>query len=144
MHNIETLNQFLKDELSATETYEQALEKLRDDTGLAESEALKPIYESHKDAVSSLQSLISRLGGTPCESSGAWGTWAKIVQGSANLLGKDAAFTALQVGEKSGSENYEKALEDTELSSDVQSLIKTKLLPAQQAHILTLNRLLAL
>ncbi|MCD2451180.1 PA2169 family four-helix-bundle protein [Methylicorpusculum oleiharenae] len=143
MHNIETLNKFLKDELSATETYEQALEKLREDAGLSESEALKPIYESHKDAVSSLQSLITRLGGTPCEDSGAWGTWAKIVQGSANLLGKDAAFKALQVGEKSGAENYEEALEDTELSSDVQSLIETKLLPAQQEHIRTLDRLLA-
>jgi len=31
MHNIETLNTFLKDELSATETYQQALDKLREE-----------------------------------------------------------------------------------------------------------------
>ena len=92
MHNIETLNKFLKDELSATETYQQALDKLREDAGLGESKALRPIFEDHKEAVSSLQALISRLGGTPCEDSGAWGTWAKIVQGSANLLGKEAAL----------------------------------------------------
>jgi|GEM_PF-2422397 len=54
--------------------------------GLGESKDLRPIYEAHKEAVSSLQALISRLGGTPCEDSGAWGTWAEIIQGSANLL----------------------------------------------------------
>jgi len=143
MHNIETLNKFLKDELSATETYQQALDKLQEDAGLGESKALKPIYEDHKEAVSILQALISRLGGTPCEDSGAWGTWAKIVQGGANMLGKEVALKSLQGGEKSGAEAYEEALQETELSSDIRTLIETKLLPAQQAHIRTLDRLLA-
>ena len=142
MHNIDTLNKLLKDELSATETYQQALDKLRDDAGLGDSESIKPIYKSHQDAVSSLQALINRLGGTPCEDSGTWGTWAKIVQGGANLLGKKAALMALQGGEKSGAEAYEEALQDAELTSDIRSLIETKLLPAQQAHIRTLERLL--
>ncbi|MCD2451177.1 PA2169 family four-helix-bundle protein [Methylicorpusculum oleiharenae] len=142
MHNIETLNKFLKDELSATETYQQAQDKLREDAGLGEAEVLTPIYEDHKQAVSSLQALISRLGGTPCEDSGAWGTWAKIVQGSANLLGKETALKALQSGEKSGAEAYEEALKESELSSDIHTLIETKLLPAQQSHIRTLDRLL--
>ena len=101
-----------------------------------------PIYEAHKDAVSSLQAQIHQLGGTPSEDSGAWGTWAKIVQGGANMLGKKAALKVLQEGEKSGAEDYEEALQDTELSSDIRSLIETKLLPAQQAHIRTLDRLL--
>ena len=52
MHNIEILNKFLKDELSATETYQQALDKLREDAGLGESKDLRPIYEDHKEAVS--------------------------------------------------------------------------------------------
>ncbi|HEY5141259.1 MAG TPA: DUF2383 domain-containing protein [Methylococcales bacterium] len=142
MHNIETLNKFLKDELSATETYQQALDKLGEEAGPSESEDLVPIYEAHKEAVSSLQALISRLGGTPCEDSGAWGTWAKIVQGGANMLGKEVALKSLQGGEKSGAEAYEEALQETELSADIRSLIETKLLPAQQAHIRTLDRLL--
>ncbi|MDD5321078.1 MAG: DUF2383 domain-containing protein [Methylococcales bacterium] len=146
MDNIETLNKLLKNELSATETYQQALDKLGEDAELGESEYLVPIYESHyenhEDAVSSLQALISRLGGTPCEDTGAWGTWAKIVQGGANMLGKTAALKALQTGEKSGAEDYEEALQDADLSSDVRSVIETKLLPAQQTHIRTLDRLL--
>ena len=142
MHNIETLDKLLKDELSATETYQQALDILREDAELGDSVNLMPIYEAHKEAVSSLQAQIRQLGGAPAEDSGAWGTWAEIVQGGANLLGKKAALKALQGGEKSGAEDYEEALQETELSSDVRSLIETKLLPAQQAHILTLDRLL--
>ncbi|CCE24228.1 DUF2383 domain-containing protein [Methylotuvimicrobium alcaliphilum] len=142
MHNIETLNKFLKDELSATETYQQALDKLHEDVVLSESEHLRTIYEDHKASASSLQSLIIRLGGTPCEDSGAWGTWAQIVQGGANLLGKETALKSLQSGEKSGAEAYEEALQETELPSEIRSLIETKLLPAQQEHIRTLDRLI--
>jgi len=142
MHNIETLNKLLKNELSATETYQQAVDKLKEDVSLGESEHLQPIYEAHKEAVSSLQALIQRLEGVPCEDSGAWGAWAKIVLEGANLLGKKAALRVLHEGEKNGAEDYEKALQETELSSDVRALIETKLLPAQQSHIRTLDQLL--
>ncbi|OAH96989.1 hypothetical protein A1353_23680 [Methylomonas methanica] len=143
MHNIDTLNKFLKDELSAMETYQQVQAKLSEDAELGESKDLTPIFEDHKEAVSSLQTLISQLGGTPSADSGAWGTWAQIVQGGANLLGKEAALQSLQSGEKSGADAYAEALEKTELPVEIRSLIETKLLPAQQAHIRTLDRLLA-
>jgi bacterioferritin (cytochrome b1) len=81
MHIIETLDKLLKDELSATETYKQTLDILREDADLGEAVYLMPIYEDHKVAVSSLQTQIRQLGGTPAEDSGAWGTWAKIVMG---------------------------------------------------------------
>ena len=142
MHNIDTLNKFLKDELSATETYQQALNKFRDDAGLGEAESLIPLHKAHQEAVSSLQALIQRLGGTPCEDSGTWGTWSKIVQGGANMMGTKAALKALQSGEKSGAEEYEQALQETDLPSDIRSLIETMLLPAQRAHIVTLEQLL--
>jgi demethoxyubiquinone hydroxylase (CLK1/Coq7/Cat5 family) len=141
MH-LETLDKLLKDELSATETYQQALDTLQEDAAMAESGYLKPIYEDHKDAVTTIQEQIRQLGGTPSEDSGAWGTWAEIVQGGANMLGKEAALKALQAGEKSGAEDYEEALQEGDLPADVRSLIETKLLPAQQSHIRTLDRLL--
>jgi uncharacterized protein (TIGR02284 family) len=142
MHNVETLDKLLKNELSATETYQQALATLREDVALGEAEDLIPIYEAHKVAVSSLQAQIRQLGGTPSEDSGAWGTWAKIVLGGANMLGKEAVLKALQEGEKNGAEDYEEALQVTKLPSDIRSLIETKLLPAQQSNIRTLDRLL--
>ena len=57
MKQMETLEKLLKNELSATETYQQVLDKLRADVPLSEAENLMPIYEDHKAAVSSLQAL---------------------------------------------------------------------------------------
>ncbi len=142
MHNIKTLDTLLKDELSAMETYHQALNKLREDAALGESEYLMPIYEGHKYAVSTLQAEIRQLGESPSDGSGAWGVWAELILGGANLLGKTAVLKTLQEGEKSGAEDYEKALQDSELSSNIRSLIETKLLPAQKSHIRTLDLLL--
>ncbi|CAA9892465.1 conserved hypothetical protein [Candidatus Methylobacter favarea] len=141
MH-IETLNKLLKDELSSVETYQQVLEKIQEDATLGDAAYITPIYEEHKEAAASLQGQIRNLGGTPSEDSGAWGTWAEIVQGGANMLGKGAALKALQEGEKSGAEDYEEALQESDLPEEARSLIQTKLLPAQQSHIRTLERLL--
>ncbi|MFI3185557.1 MAG: hypothetical protein QX198_06200, partial [Methylococcaceae bacterium] len=54
---------------------------------------------------------------------------------------RKAVLKALQAGEKSGAENYERVLQDPELPSDIRSLIEWKLLYGQQAHIRTLDRL---
>lgn len=144
MHNIETIDKLLVDELSATATYQQALNKLRLHAELSEIEGLTPIYEAHKNAASHLQAHILKLEGNLPEGTGAFGTWAKMVLSGANLLGKKAVLKALQVGEKSGVENYKEALLHTELPSSIRALIKVKLLPAQQAHIAILEQLLDL
>ena len=143
MNNVEIIDKLLKDELSATETYQNAMDKFREDVDMSEAEYLMPIYEDHMEAVSTLQTKIRQMGGTPSEGSGVWGTWAEVVQGGANLMGKEIALKTLQEGEKSGAEDYEEALEETELSADVRSLIESKLLPAQQSHIITLDRLIS-
>lgn len=142
MNNVETLEKLLKNELSATETYQQALDKFKADVGLNQAMCLTPIYQEHKDAVTRLQSQIRELGGTPAEDSGAWGSWAEMVLGGATLLGKESVLKALLEGEKNGAEDYEEALQDAQLSSDPRALIKSRLLPAQHAHIRALDRLL--
>ena len=142
MKQMETLEKLLKNELSATETYQQVLDKLRVDVALSEAENLMPIFEDHKAAVSSLQALTIRLGGTPTEVSGVWGDWAKLMLDGANLLGNEVVLKALHEGETIGDKDYKEALLDTELLPDIRSLIETKLLLAQQAHISTLDRLL--
>jgi uncharacterized protein (TIGR02284 family) len=141
MHNIETLNKFLKDELAATETYQQALDKFKQDED-AGSEPLTPIHQDHKEAVASLQALINRLGGEPAEDSGVWGTWATLIQGGANLLGKQVALKVLHEGESKGTESYQKALQDSDLQTDIRSLIENKLLVDSQSHIRQLDQLL--
>lgn len=142
MHNIKTIEKLLKDELSATETYQQALENFRVPGGQFMANSLTPILGAHKAAVSSLEAQIVKLGGTPQKGIGVWGSWAKIVLEGASLLGKQSAIKVLLEGEKSGEGDYEEALKDTALSSELRTLIETKLLPAQQSHVRSLDRIM--
>jgi Domain of unknown function (DUF2383) len=142
MHNIKTIEKLLKDELSAMETYQQALEKFRVPGGQFVANSLTPIFGAHKSAVSSLEAQITKLGGTPQKGTGVWGSWAKLIMEGASLLGKQSTIKVLLEGEKSGEGDYEEALKDTTLSSEVRTLIETKLLPAQQSHVRSLDRLL--
>lgn len=142
MNTFDTMDKLLKDELSATETYQQALDELRKEVGISETVELMPLFEAHKAAVSSLQMLIREQGGTPSEGSGAWGTWAKIVIGGANILGKDAVLKALYEGEKNGAEDYQKALESPDIPLNLRSLIDSTLLPGQESNIRILDKLM--
>ena len=142
MHNIKTIEKLLKDELSATETYQQALEKFKTTGGQFMTNSLTPIFGAHKAAVSSLEAQMTKQGGTPQKGTGAWGSWAKLILEGASLLGKQSTVKVLLEGEKSGEGDYEEALKDVTLSAELRTLIETKLLPAQQAHIRSLDRLM--
>jgi uncharacterized protein (TIGR02284 family) len=136
----DTLNSLLRGELSAVETYDQALGKLGDTKGAVE---LRRIHSQHREAAAALRKHVEQHGGQPDKSSGAWGAFAKTVEGTAKLFGNDAALKALKEGEEHGISAYEKALEDRFLPADCATMIKTKLLPQVRAHIPVLDRLMA-
>lgn len=136
------LNSLLRDEISAVETYQQALDKLRSEPEIAETAQISSICEDHRDSANKLRERIIRNGGKPTEDSGAWGTWSKMVMGGAKLLGDKAALTALRQGEENGMQDYQEALQETDLPADVRNLIQTTLLPRQQQHLNVLNRLI--
>ena len=142
MQNVITIEKLLKDELSATETYQKALEELNFPSGKFTSNSLKPMFGDHKEAVSMLQAHLVKLGGTPNSSAGYWGTWPKIVFEGASLSGKRPAIKVLLDGEKAGEAHYVEALKNSTLSSDIRTLIEKKLLPSQQSHIRSLDRVL--
>lgn len=142
MHNVNTIEKLLKDELSATETYQKALEELKFPGGQFMSNSLMPMFGDHKAAVSILQEQIVKLGGTPHKNSGAWGSWPKLILEGASLLGKRSAVKVLLEGEKTAEADYAAALKDPALSADIHTLIETKLLPTQQSHIRSLDRVL--
>jgi len=143
MANIDKVEKLLKNELTAAETYHQALEKFEEENQRREIAYLEPIYEEHTEAVSELQEKIQQMGGTPTSDSGLWGSWSEAVMSGAELLGKDAMLNALLAGEKSGLDDYEQAAQDPDIPSEVNSLIQTKLVASQQENIRALNRLLS-
>jgi uncharacterized protein (TIGR02284 family) len=135
-----TLNSLLRGEIAATETYQQALAKVGNEPGAAD---LRRIHVEHREAANTLRQHVHQFGGKPDQGSGAWGAFAKAVEGAAKLFGNAAALKALKEGEEHGLNSYQDALEDEDLPAECRTLISGTLLPQTQAHIAALDRIIA-
>ena len=124
------LNSFLRGELSAVETYRQALDKITD-PGLRSQ--LQSCEQDHEQRIQLLRARITELGGTPDHGSGAWGVWAKLIQAGGNLLGEKTALQALEEGEDHGLNDYRRDLD--ELDGDTRNWVESNILPkAERTH----------
>lgn len=135
---IAACNKLLRGELSAIETYQQALEKF---AGSPESHTLQEILADHEDSAILLRSHLADMGATPDTDSGAWGSFAKAVEGTAKLFGETAALQALKEGEQHGINEYEEALDDDGVMAEAKATIRGTLLPRLQAHLGALDAL---
>lgn len=139
----EELNKLLKNELSAVETYQQALKKEPQAPAKdGRFRQLSSILDDHRAAALRLVTQIEHLGGTPVQDSGAWGTWSKMVMGTASQLGDKLALKALKEGEESGLEGYQDVQGLDSMSADAKILIGD-LVGKQKSHIQTLEGLIA-
>jgi uncharacterized protein (TIGR02284 family) len=136
---IDTLNSLLRGELSATETYQQALAKVGDEPG---AEEVRRIHREHRETANAIRQHIHEHGGKPDQGSGAWGAFAKFVEGTAKIFGDKAALKALKEGEERGLKDYENALEDEDLPADCAALIRSRFIPQTREHIATIDRLM--
>lgn len=134
------LNSLLRGEISAAETYRMAIDKVANSEHAANAGLLREIQEEHGRAAQGLRDRIRELGGEASDSSGAWGVWAKTVQGTMNLLGDTSSLKALKEGEEHGLKDYQEAVDDIDATSA--DLIRNQLIPAQQRHIRLLDQLL--
>jgi uncharacterized protein (TIGR02284 family) len=136
---VSTLNSLLRGEISAIETYHQALAKLGETNNTLE---FRRVHDEHIDAANILREHIREHGGRPDKGSGAWGAFARSVEGAATLFGNAAAVRALKEGEKLGASAYLRALKDDGLPADCKDLIQSRLLPQTKKHILVLDELM--
>jgi rubrerythrin len=137
---IDVCNSLLRGELSAIETYNQALEKF--DTEVERS-SLQAIRRDHEASAASLREHIRDMGATPSTESGAWGTFAQAVEGTAKMLGESPALAALQQGEEHGIDEYEEALRNPDVMEEIKGVIRQQLLPRLSEHVAALDRLKA-
>ena len=123
----ERLNSLLQGELSAVETYDMALESVKDpETTIV----LAQCRNCHADRVEKLTQVVTSLGGEPTTESGAWGAFAKLVEAGAVVLGEGSAVGALKEGEDQGLNTYRAALKSQD---DVScQFVASDLLPAQE------------
>ena len=132
-----TANQLLRGELSAIETYTQAIHKF---AASGSEGPLEKIHADHEASAASLRKLIGENGDLAATSSGPWGSFATTAEGLATLFGESPALLMLQQGEEHGVREYEDALDDDDLSEAIKDLIRDKLLPAQRDHLVVLER----
>src|SRR5256885_832414 len=138
--SVRQLNSLLRGEISAAETYRMAIDKVADGGDAANAGLLREIQEEHGRAAQGIRDRIRELGGEPSDSSGAWGAWAKTVQGTMNLFGDASALKSLKEGEEHGLKDYQEAVDDVDPASA--QLIQNQLIPAQQRHINLLDQLI--
>jgi hypothetical protein len=135
-NDVETLNSFLRGEISAVETYRQAMGRISDDRLRSQ---LEDCLKDHEQRVASIRDRIERLGGMPAEGSGPWGTFAKLMQGGAGVLGEKAAIQALEEGEDHGLADYQRDAD--QVHGDARRFVRMELLPAQKRTHERLSRL---
>jgi uncharacterized protein (TIGR02284 family) len=135
------LNRLIRGELSAIETYRQALDKMKDGP---EATELHAMMVEHRTAAQTMREHVKERGGEPADGSGPWGTWAKFVQGAAQMFGAASALKALKEGEEHGIKEYEAFLNDETADQECKDLVRTRLLPQAQSHLPILDRLIDL
>src|SRR5437879_13880124 len=74
--DLDALNELLRGEMSAAETYDLAIRKFRGHQGIDE---LQIIRDEHAASAAFLRDRILAHGGEPSETSGAWGTFAASI-----------------------------------------------------------------
>ena len=124
---VDALNGFLRGEISAVETYRQAIEKLG---ASATQLQLEDCRRSHEQRAAKLRKQVARLGGEPAKDSGAWGGFARLVEGGAKAFGERAAVAALEEGEDHGLKLYRNDLD--KLDAPSRQFVESDLLPAQE------------
>ena len=137
---VRQLNSLLRGEIAAAETYRMAIDKLAGGGKAENVGLLQGIQEEHGRAAQAVRDRIQELGGEASDSSGAWGAWAKTVQGTMNLFGDASSLKALKEGEEHGLKDYQGALAAVDPTSG--QLIQNQMIPAQQRHIGRLDQLI--
>jgi demethoxyubiquinone hydroxylase (CLK1/Coq7/Cat5 family) len=127
-HNdVDALNSFLRGEISAVETYRQAIGSISDDGLRSQLEACQ---RDHEERVAAIRERIEKLGGKPAEGSGPWGLFAKAVQGGAALIGEKAAIQVLEEGEDHGLADYQRDV--AQVHGEARRFVRMELLPKQK------------
>lgn len=137
---INACEKLLRGEISAVETYRQAIEKFQNQP---EATVLADIQRDHEESASVLRNHLIEMGALPKNDSGIWGDFAKAVEGTAKIFGESTALAALIQGEKIGVSDYESALGDEGVMESIKIEIRNTLIPRLHNHISALEQLKA-
>ncbi len=126
---IKKLNDLLRGEKSAFETYEKALESIKD---CSCTKQLESAMACHIKRSQILTAKVKAMGAEPSETSGGWGTFANSMEAEAGVFGERAAIDMLEEGEDCGLKQYRELWKDP--NSIVSKVIQDFLPKQQETH----------
>lgn len=130
------VDELIRGEISAIESIDAVLNKLK---STDEKQKLMSIRNDHQKAVSRLRQFSSAEAQSKTNTSGPWGAFTQAFAGGASFFGDKAALAALKVGEQHGINEYQEALNSSDVSAEVKSIIQSELMPQQQQHLAMIN-----
>jgi bacterioferritin (cytochrome b1) len=137
------LNSVLRGEIAAAESYAMAIDKMIEEgRDPAHISLIRALRQDHVQAAQEMRRRIIEMRGTPDESSGAWGTWAKLAMGTAQMFGDSAVLHTLKDGEAHGLKDLQEAIKSLDPQSAMR--IESQLVPAQHRHIRQLEEIIKL
>lgn len=133
---VDKLNAFLRGEISAADTYRQAIDRLSDRPIAA---SLSESQKSHELRALLLKDEILRRHGEPTHGAGVWGAFAKLIAGGAKPFPETGAILALEEGENAVRDEYQREL--PKLEPEARTFLEQRILPEQLRTNGTINRL---
>lgn len=124
---VEALNELLRGELSAVESYDKAIPAVDDEPRVRAD--LLECRASHASRAQRIREAVLQVGGEPASNSGPWGLFARSISGGARALGWKTVVSTLEEGEDHGLKEYKDAL--PRLDAGLQHLISNELYPQQ-------------
>ncbi|MEP7123432.1 MAG: DUF2383 domain-containing protein [Byssovorax sp.] len=124
--SVEKLQELLRSEMSAVETYELALKSV---THVGLHRTLQEILVNHSRRIPQLREKIVGMNGEAPTSTGVWGAFAKVFQAGADMLGDRTAIAALEDGEDKSVALY--ATDMAGVDAKTRKFIENELAPEQ-------------
>ena len=124
---IEQLQSFCRGEMAAVETYQRALQVVKQ--GWVTDQLCQNLA-SHEERVRLLKNRILQLDGEPPEGSGPWGAFAKAMEDIAAVISETAALSILEEGERHGLADY--VSDAGKLDFDSLQILNQQILPQQR------------
>lgn len=121
------LSALLAGEISAVESYQQAIQKVKDTELIS---TLEQCRNSHAVRIMMLRECLQNLGVIPSESAGVWGWFAQLVEGGATIVSDQAAIATLTAGEYFGLDQYRKTMNSVDPES--WKIIQKEVIPRQE------------
>jgi uncharacterized protein DUF2383 len=139
-NDVDTLNAVLRASLSAAAAYRSAIRRI-ERHGQGGAIALRVILQSHLKNAQKLRNEIRGLGGMPDEHTGAWGAFAKSMEGAASLFGSNAELAALKEAELHALHKGEEALAEGGLERSAEDLLRGTVVRDFSRHVELLEAL---